>query len=147
MSRGLWPSGAQCVVIYDVWRLLGGPDSGNLIDRVGPLKEPWSSEVGDPGVRGLETLEARSDECLEDCGPRELNVSYSTMSGGSWERHIPGTCGPGWVRLKNLGLRGLELPEARSVESSCGVRDLELVSSERDLELVFSEYKVSTRSK
>ena len=76
MSRGSWPSGAQCVVIYDVWRLLGGPDSATLVERVVPLKEPWSSEVGDPGVRGLESLEARSGECLEDYGLRELNVMY-----------------------------------------------------------------------
>ena len=55
-----------------VW---GGPDSGNLRERVGPLKEPWSSKLGDPGVRGLESLESRSDECLEDCGRQELNVS------------------------------------------------------------------------
>ena len=75
MSEGLWPPGAQCVVIYDVWGLLGEPDSATLRERVGPLKEPWSSKLGDPGVRGLESLEARSDECLEDCGPRELNVS------------------------------------------------------------------------
>ena len=98
MSQGLWPWEAHPVAFYEVRRLQELQIRTALIYWVGPLKEPWSSKLGDPGVRGLESLEARSDECLEDCGPRELNVSYSTMSGGSWERHIPGTCGPGWVR-------------------------------------------------
>ena len=53
---------------------------------MGPLKEPWSSEVGDP-----RSSEARSDECLEDWGLQELNVSYFTTSGGSWEGQIPGS--------------------------------------------------------
>ena len=34
---------------------------------------------------GLESLEAGSGECLEDVGSVRLNVSYSTVSGGSWE--------------------------------------------------------------
>ena len=74
---------------------------------MGPLKEPWSSEVGDP-----RSSEARSDECLEDCGPRELNLLYFTTSGGSWEGHIPWPYDSGWVPLKNLRLwifGGLEL--------------------------------------
>ena len=81
MSRGSWSWEAQSVVIYDVWRFLGGPDSATLTWRVGPLKEPWSSEVGDPGVRGLERLESGSDECLVDIGSGKLNVSR--MSVGS----------------------------------------------------------------
>ena len=93
-----------------------------------PLKEPWSSEVGDP-----RSSEARSDECLEDCGPRELNLSYFMTSGGSWEDQIPRRCETGWVRLKNLGLRssgtripGLESLEARIEEclEDCGPREL-----------------------
>ena len=83
MSRGLWSSGVQSVVFYEVWRVLGAAVSGNLMYRVGPLKEPWSSKLGDPGVRGLEILEAGSDECLEDRVLGRLHLSYSTCLGGS----------------------------------------------------------------
>ena len=41
--------------------------------------------LGAPDARGLE---ARSDECFEDGGPHEFNLSYSRRSGGSWDRHI-----------------------------------------------------------
>ena len=47
---------------------------------MGPLKEPCSRVLG-----GLESLEAGSDECLEDRVPGRLHLSYSTTSGGSWE--------------------------------------------------------------
>ena len=131
MSRGLWPWGVQFVVFYEVWRLLGAPDSGNLVWRVGPLKEPWCSEVGDP-----KSLETRSDECLKDCGPRELNLSYSTRSGGSWEVQIPPTCEAGWVRLKNLGLR-------RS--GTRGLRRLEVTNVSRIVALGGSTYRILRR--
>ena len=69
----------------------GGPDSNVakrcsalLRNRVGPLKEPCSRVFG-----GSETLEARSDERLEDRGPGRLHLSYSTSLGGSWELQIP----------------------------------------------------------
>ena len=86
--------------------------------RVGPLREPCSRaslRFGESGgrtcpmssmilesggskcriLRGLEApggpVEAGSDECLEDRVPGGLHVSYSTTSGGSWARQIPGT--------------------------------------------------------
>ena len=71
---------------------------------MGPLKEPWSSEVGDPGVRGLESalgveargpwsarlgdsslrssrFGAREFGCLEVWmfGSLELAIPYSTL--------------------------------------------------------------------
>ena len=100
MSRGLLPSGTKSLVFYEVWRLQEVQALTALRPRVGPLKEPWSSKLGDPGVRGLESLEARSDECLEDRGPGRLNLSYFTRSGGSWEVQIPPRYDSGWVRLK-----------------------------------------------
>lgn len=45
MSGGLWSSGAQCIENYDAWRLLGVPDSADLLQRVGPPSAPWSFEV------------------------------------------------------------------------------------------------------
>ena len=91
MSRGLWPWEAQSVVFYEVRRLPEVQILNRLRGRVGPLKEPWTSRLGDPGARGLETLEARSDECLEDRGLGRLHPSYSTRFGGSWELQIPPT--------------------------------------------------------
>ena len=51
---------------------------------------------------GLESLEAGSDECLEDRVPGRLHLSYSTRSGGFWERQIPTTECTGWVPFKTL---------------------------------------------
>ena len=67
----------------------------------------------------MESLEAGSDECLEDRVPGRLHLSYSTSLGGSRELQIPRGYETGWVRLKNLArarLRGLETLEAESDE-------------------------------
>ena len=74
MSRGSCPCGAPCIVFYDVWRLLGAPDSNDRVYGVGPLKKLFAR------LRRF-----GSGECLEDLGSGKLNVSYSTVSGGSWE--------------------------------------------------------------
>ena len=70
--------GSICCILRGTGAL-GAPDSYRLFmalrDRVGPLKTAW--------FRGLETLEAESDECLKDCGPGRLNLLYSTRFGGS----------------------------------------------------------------
>ena len=69
-----------------------GPHSNVANVAKGPGGSPLkplraSSEVWIFG--GLETLEAGSDECLEDRVPGRLNLSYSTSLGGSWELQIP----------------------------------------------------------
>ena len=64
-------------------------------------------------------MEAGSDECLEDLGFGRLRVSYSTVSGVSWEPQNPGTQAPGWVRLNKLArarVQGLESLEVGSDE-------------------------------
>ena len=38
-------------------------------------------------------VEAGSDKCLEDLSSGKLNVSYSTVSGGSWEVSAPAKVG------------------------------------------------------
>ena len=80
--------GAPCIVFYDVWRLLGAPDSNDLIEGVGPLKKPFA--------RLRRFGESGSDECLKDPGSGKLNVSYSTVSGGSRSSRFE----RGWVRLE-----------------------------------------------
>ena len=44
-----------------------------------------SGKPNTPGAedQGWELGEAGSDECIEDCGPRRLHLSYSTRFGGS----------------------------------------------------------------
>ena len=93
---------------------LGRPDSDGVITafrfRVGPLLNP-SRVFG-----GLESLEAGSDECLEDPGPGRLHLPYFTRSGGSWEVQIltslSGVVGPGgsplkpFARLRRFGESG-----------------------------------------
>ena len=82
----------------------------------------------------MESLEAGSDECLEDRGPGRLHLSYSTCLGGSWELQIPRGYDPGWARLKNLDLRGSETLEFE-VWRSWG---LEVTNASRIVALVFS---------
>ena len=60
----------------------GGPDSNEA-------KGNWCcgwvrlKNLARARLWGLESLEAGSDECLEDPGSGRLHVSYSTVSGGS----------------------------------------------------------------
>ena len=95
MSRGSCPWEAESVVFYESRRLWEPEILRELMYRVGPLKETWSSKVGDPGVRGLESLEARSDERLEGCVPEEIDVLYSSIRclgapGGARSRRVVG---------------------------------------------------------
>ena len=76
---------AQSVVFYESRRFWEPQILRELVYRVGPLKEPCSrasSRFGDSGGC-LETLEAGSDECLEDRVPGELHLSYFKILGGS----------------------------------------------------------------
>ena len=68
MSRGSWFCEAQCVVFYEVWRLLGAPDSGDLGAGWVRLKN-----LARARLQVLETLEARSDERLKHC-PWEVKL-------------------------------------------------------------------------
>ena len=76
---------------------------------------PWT------GDRCLALRDAGSDEGLEDCGPRgfHLFISRGSEAPGGPVRRPP--CGTGWVRVKQLYIRGMkcggfELREAGSEE-------------------------------
>ena len=92
--------------IYRILRVseaLGTPVTNGLESLGGsPLTHVRaSSEVWIFG--GLESLEARSDECLEDRVPGKLHLSYSTSLGGSWE--LPPRDYTRGFRLKNIDRR------------------------------------------
>ena len=92
MSRGSWPWEAPSIVFYVSRRL----QELQILTWLSQAKKPGgsplkplraSSEVWIFG--GLESLEAGSDECLEDRVPGRLHLSYSTCLGGPWELQIP----------------------------------------------------------
>ena len=114
MCRGLWPWEAPSIVFYDVWRLQEVHILTAWWYRFGPLNETNTLGAEDPG---WELGEAGSDECLEDPGLRELHLSYSTRSGGSWQPQIPPTDSARVGALKQTH-RGRERggSEARSLD-------------------------------
>ena len=78
MSGGSCPWEAQSVVFYEsrrLWELqipCGGYTGWVRLKNLARAR-----------LRGLETLEAGNDQCLEDRGPGTLNFLYSTSLGGS----------------------------------------------------------------
>ena len=79
MSRGSCPWEAPSIVFYNVWRLLGGPDSDDLIYRVGPPKETKDRIFGSSEV---------------------TNVSRIVALGGSIYRILRVSEGPGSSRFR-----------------------------------------------
>ena len=113
MYRGLWPWEAPSVVFYEVWRPQEVQALTALTGEVGPLNKPNTPGSED---RGWELGEAGSDECIEDCGPGRLHLSYSTRSGGPRRSSVQPSLATGLTNTPGSEDRGWELGEVGSDE-------------------------------